>query len=57
MKARRRVPLVERTAWLVWGMAVAPQAQTSTSQETKAFTVLAVNGNQLIVRLPQARGN
>ncbi len=40
-------------AAVVWGMAVAPQAQTSTSQETKAFTVLAVNGNQLIVRLPE----
>ena len=35
-------------------MAVVSAAQqTATSSETKAFEVLAVDGNQLVVRLPE----
>ena len=33
--------------------AIASMAQNITSQETKAFEVLAVDGNQLVVRLPE----
>ena len=33
--------------------AVASPAQTTTSSETKSFEVLAVDGNQLDVRLPE----
>jgi len=37
----------------VWLIAVAAPAQTTTSSETKNFEVLAVNGNDLDVRLPE----
>ena len=37
----------------VWLIAVAAPAQTTTSSETKNFEVLAVDGNQLDVRLPE----
>ena len=37
----------------VWLTAVASPAQTTTSSETKNFEVLAVNGNDLDVRLPE----
>ena len=41
-------------AALVCAAAVASQAQTTaTSTETKSFEVLAVDGNQLVVRLPE----
>jgi hypothetical protein len=41
-------------AALVCSAAVASQAQTTaTATETKAFEVLAVDGNQLVVRLPE----
>ena len=40
-------------AAVVWLTAVAALAQTTTSSETKSFEVLAVDGNQLIVRLPE----
>jgi hypothetical protein len=41
-------------AALVCAAAVASQAQTTaTSTETKTFEVLAVDGNQLVVRLPE----
>ena len=33
--------------------AVTRAQQTSTTSETKSFEVLAVDGNQLIVRLPE----
>jgi hypothetical protein len=40
----------------VWLIAVAAPAQTTTtSSETKSFEVLAVEGNQLDVRLPEGR--
>src|SRR3954462_11953349 len=37
----------------VWLTAAAAPAQTTTSSETKNFEVLAVDGNQLDVRLPE----
>jgi len=37
----------------VWLTAIAAPAQTTTSSETKSFEVLAVDGNQLYVRLPE----
>jgi hypothetical protein len=40
-------------AMAVWLTAVAAPAQTTTSSETKNFEVLAVDGNQLDVRLPE----
>jgi LPXTG-motif cell wall-anchored protein len=46
-----RVALV---AAVVWGTAVVSLAeQTSTSTETKSFEIIGVDGNQLIVRLPE----
>jgi hypothetical protein len=41
-------------AAVVWGTAVVSQAQqTSTSTETKSFEIIGVDGNQLVVRLPE----
>jgi len=40
-------------AAVVWFTAATPMAQTTTSSETKSFEVLAVQGNQLDVRLPE----
>ena len=40
-------------AAVVWLTAVGSQAQTTTSSETKSFEVLAVDGNQLDVKLPE----
>ena len=44
---------VAMAAAVVWLTAVASVAQTTTSSETKSFEVLAVDGNQLDVRLPE----
>jgi hypothetical protein len=38
---------------LVWLTAAVTLAQTATSTETKKFQVIAVDGNQLVVRLPE----
>src|SRR6188472_941391 len=40
-------------AAVVWFTAATPMAQTTASSETKSFEVLAVQGNQLDVRLPE----
>ena len=45
-----RVALV---AAIVCGSAAVPLAQTATQTETKAFEVIGVAGNQLVVRLPE----
>ncbi len=44
---------VALAAAVVWLTAVGSLAQTTTSSETKSFEVLAVDGNQLDVRLPE----
>ena len=44
---------VAMAAAVVWLTAVGSLAQTTTSSETKSFEVLAVDGNQLDVRLPE----
>jgi hypothetical protein len=44
---------VAMAAAVVWLTAVASVAQTTSSSETKSFEVLAVDGNQLDVRLPE----
>jgi hypothetical protein len=49
--ANCRVALI---AGIVCAMSVMPQAQeTSTSTQTKNFEIIAVDGNQLVVRLPE----
>jgi hypothetical protein len=51
---RRVMCRVALAAGIVCIANVVPQAQqTSTSSETKSFEILAVDGNQLVVRLPE----
>jgi hypothetical protein len=49
----RSITWVAMAAAVVWLTAAGPLAQTTTSSETKSFEVLAVDGNQLDVRLPE----
>ena len=50
----RSMTRVAMAAAVVWLTAVGSLAQTTTSSsETKSFEVLAVDGNQLVVRLPE----
>jgi hypothetical protein len=50
---RRAIVRVVLCGALVWLTAAVTLAQTATSTETKKFQVIAVDGNQLVVRLPE----
>ena len=50
-----RVVLIRALVYLSGALTLAqnPQPQTSTTTETKSFEVIAVNGNTLVVKLPE----